>query len=70
MGGCIMNIIQIAILYSVFQYGVGNAALLSEACMVIDVLDPKVKRELMTWFVKLQLSEYLVLFSDSQDVSC
>lgn len=27
------------------------------------------KRDLLTWFVKLQLSEYLVLFAEDQDVS-
>ena len=56
-------------LFVILQYGVGNPALLSDACRVIDVLDPKVKKELLSWFVKLQLSEYLVLFSDNQDVS-
>ena len=50
------------------QYGPGNPALLSNACRVIDVLDHSVKKDLLSWFVKLQLSEYLVLFSDNQDV--
>lgn len=52
-----------------FQYGPGNQRQLKEACFVINVLDPKVKRELLGWFVKLQLSEYLVLFGENQDVS-
>ena len=36
---------------------------------MVNILDPKVKRDLLTWFVKLQLSEYLVLFGENQDVS-
>ena len=51
------------------QYGPGNQRQLKEACFVVNVLDPKVKRELLGWFVKLQLSEYLVLFGENQDVS-
>ena len=35
----------------------------------MNVLDPKVKRDLLSWFVKLQLSEYLVLFAEGEDVS-
>lgn len=42
---------------------------LADACLVVDVLDPKVKKELLKWFVTLQLSEYTVLFSSSQDVA-
>ncbi|XP_067931939.1 vacuolar protein sorting-associated protein 53 homolog [Watersipora subatra] len=51
------------------KYGPGNSTLLADACKVIDVLDPKVKMELLSWFIKLQLSEYLVLFGDNQDVA-
>ena len=51
------------------QYGPGNQKQLREACEVVNVLDPKVKRDLLSWFVKLQLSEYLVLFAEDQDVS-
>lgn len=42
---------------------------LSQACLVLDVIDPKVKRELLKWFVGLQLSEYGLLFSSNQDVA-
>jgi len=35
---------------------------------VVNVLDSKVKKDLLTWFVKLQLSEYLVLFAEDQEV--
>ena len=51
------------------QYGPGNQTLLKEACFVVNVLDPKVKRDLLSWFVKLQLSEYVVLFAEGEDVS-
>ena len=57
--------------YRVFpcQYGQVNQAQLAEACLVVNVLDPKVKKDLMGWFIKLQLSEYMVLFAENQDVS-
>ncbi|XP_070571554.1 vacuolar protein sorting-associated protein 53 homolog [Ptychodera flava] len=47
----------------------GPYALLTEACLVLNVLDPKYKRDLLKWFVKLQLQEYLVLFHENQDVA-
>ncbi|XP_023933119.1 vacuolar protein sorting-associated protein 53 homolog [Lingula anatina] len=51
------------------KYGPTNQNMLAEACYVVDVLDPRVKRDLLSWFVKIQLSEYLVLFGESQDVA-
>jgi len=51
------------------KYGPTNQAQLAEACFVINVLDPKIKRDLLSWFVRLQLSEYQVLFAEDQDVS-
>ncbi|KAL4223807.1 Vacuolar protein sorting-associated protein 53 [Mactra antiquata] len=51
------------------KYGPGNQRQLKEACFVVNILDNKVKRELLGWFVKLQLSEYLVLFGENQDVA-
>ena len=50
------------------QYGPVNQAQLAEACFVVSVLDSKVKKDLLSWFVKLQLSEYLVLFAEDQEV--
>ncbi|KAL8569004.1 hypothetical protein ACOMHN_048252 [Nucella lapillus] len=47
----------------------GAGAKLHDACYVVNILDPKVKRDLLAWFVKLQLSEYLVLFAEDQDVA-
>ena len=43
--------------------------LLSEGCLVISILDPKVKRELLSWFIDLELSEYKTLFQENQDVA-
>ncbi|XP_063395988.1 vacuolar protein sorting-associated protein 53 homolog [Mytilus trossulus] len=51
------------------KYGPGNQRQLKEACLVVSVLDPRVKKDLLNWFVKLQLSEYLVLFGENQDVA-
>ena len=46
-----------------------HPAVLREACLVADVLEPSVKRELLKKFIKNQLSEYVVLFEASQDVA-
>ncbi|XP_048777650.2 vacuolar protein sorting-associated protein 53 homolog [Ostrea edulis] len=51
------------------KYGPSNQRQLKEACLVVDVLDSKVKKDLLTWFVKLQLSEYLVLFGEKEEVA-
>ncbi|XP_054262069.1 vacuolar protein sorting-associated protein 53 homolog [Macrosteles quadrilineatus] len=40
---------------------------LAEACLVIDILEPKVKQEFLKWFVTIQFDEYLVLFCDSEE---
>lgn len=42
---------------------------LAEACLVISILDPKVKKDLLKWFVNIQLSEYGILFRESEDNS-
>lgn len=46
-----------------------NMSSLSDACRVVNVLEPKVKRDLLAWFVKIQLTEYTVLFGENQDVA-
>ena len=52
------------------RHGSGpNQQQLAEACLVVQVLPPRVKQELLQWFIQLQLSEYLVLFADSQEVA-
>ena len=41
---------------------------LADACLVISVLDHKIKRELLDWFVsEVALCEYKALFADSED---
>ncbi|KAL3195555.1 hypothetical protein MRX96_045606 [Rhipicephalus microplus] len=42
---------------------------LAEACLVVSILDKKVKQELLKWFVSLQLAEYTHLFQANQDVA-
>lgn len=42
---------------------------LAEACLVVSILDPKVKKDLLKWFVGIQLSEYSVLFHESEENS-
>ncbi|KAJ9589592.1 hypothetical protein L9F63_017177, partial [Diploptera punctata] len=42
---------------------------LAEACLVVSVLDPKVKRDLLKWFIGLQLAEYCHLFQENQDTA-
>lgn len=61
-------IVSVFLLFSK-QYGPSNQRQLKEACLVVDVLDSKVKKDLLAWFVKLQLSEYLVLFGEKEEVS-
>ncbi|XP_076643240.1 vacuolar protein sorting 53 [Halictus rubicundus] len=40
---------------------------LTEGCLVLSILDPKVKKDLLTWFVGIQLQEYAHLFEENQD---
>ena len=40
---------------------------LTEGCLVLSVLDPKVKKDLLAWFVGIQLQEYAHLFDENQD---
>ncbi|XP_017892761.1 vacuolar protein sorting-associated protein 53 homolog isoform X2 [Ceratina calcarata] len=40
---------------------------LTQGCLVLSVLDPKVKKDLLTWFVGIQLQEYQHLFDENQD---
>lgn len=42
---------------------------LKDACLVISVLDGKVRRELLKWFINIQLQEYIQLFHENQDIS-
>lgn len=42
---------------------------LAEACYIISILDPKVKKDLLKWFIHLQLQEYVHLFQENQDTA-
>ncbi|XP_025991195.2 vacuolar protein sorting-associated protein 53 homolog [Solenopsis invicta] len=40
---------------------------LTEGCLVLSELHPKVKKDLLVWFVNIQLQEYAHLFDENQD---
>lgn len=40
---------------------------LAEACLVVSILDPKVKKDLLKWFVGVQMNEYVHLFHESEE---
>ncbi|XP_023170359.2 vacuolar protein sorting-associated protein 53 homolog [Drosophila hydei] len=42
---------------------------LADACKVMSVLDVKVKKELLKWFIAQQLEEYMHLFHENQDIA-
>jgi vacuolar protein sorting-associated protein 53 len=42
---------------------------LKDACLVISVLDGRVKQDLVKWFINVQLQEYIQLFHENQDIS-
>ncbi|XP_018333798.1 vacuolar protein sorting-associated protein 53 homolog [Agrilus planipennis] len=42
---------------------------LAAACLVVSILDPKVKKDLLKWFVNLQLQEYRHLFQETEDTA-
>ncbi|RDD44739.1 Vacuolar protein sorting-associated protein 53-like protein [Trichoplax sp. H2] len=46
-----------------------NLKQLAEACLIVDILNPTVKKRLLNWFVKQQLSDYLTIFYDSGDTA-
>ncbi|XP_017153246.1 vacuolar protein sorting-associated protein 53 homolog [Drosophila miranda] len=50
------------------QYRLGLNQL-GDACKVMSVLDPKVKKELLKWFIAQQLEEYMHLFHENQDIA-
>lgn len=47
------------------QFNVQNGSDLSK---LVDVIDEKMKNELIKWFLKQELSEYTVLFEENQEV--
>ncbi|KAF7990155.1 hypothetical protein HCN44_009890 [Aphidius gifuensis] len=42
---------------------------LTDGCLVLSVLDAKVKKDLLNWFVGKQLQEYAHLFDENQDIA-
>lgn len=47
----------------------GPSIVLRDACLVANILDPRIKQEIIKKFIKQHLSEYLVLFQENQDVA-
>ncbi|XP_019741583.1 vacuolar protein sorting-associated protein 53 homolog isoform X2 [Hippocampus comes] len=47
----------------------GPSNVLRDACLVVNVLDPRIKLEIIKKFIRQHLSEYLVLFQENQDVA-
>merc|ERR1719483_909692 len=45
----------------------GGSKQLAEACLVVSVLEPRVKRNLVSWFIQLQMKEYTILFTTGED---
>ncbi|KAG8587613.1 hypothetical protein GDO81_005723 [Engystomops pustulosus] len=47
----------------------GPSNVLRDACLVANVLDVRIKQEIIKKFIRQHLSEYLVLFQENQDVA-
>uniref|UniRef100_A0A8C5C5S6 Vacuolar protein sorting-associated protein 53 homolog n=1 Tax=Gadus morhua TaxID=8049 RepID=A0A8C5C5S6_GADMO len=47
----------------------GPSNVLRDACLVANVLDPRIRQEIIKKFIRQHLSEYLVLFQENQDVA-
>ncbi|CAF0901919.1 unnamed protein product [Rotaria sordida] len=41
----------------------------SDVCKIIDVIDPRLRLEVINWFLKTHLSEYTILFQESQELA-
>lgn len=62
--------------FSEFQSLVPSSPLLADpdtqkmllhACLAVDVLDPEVKEEMLSWFTKTQLQSYIAVFAPRQE---
>ena len=42
---------------------------MAEACLVVDVLDPKVKKNLLKWLVGREMAEYKIIFGEAEEAS-
>ena len=40
---------------------------LAEACLVVDVLDPKVKKSLLKYLISRELAEYGIIFAEGEE---
>lgn len=47
----------------------GPSNVLRDACLIANILDPRIKQDIIKKFIKQHLSEYLVLFQENQDVA-
>uniref|UniRef100_A0A6Q2Z8G8 Vacuolar protein sorting-associated protein 53 homolog n=1 Tax=Esox lucius TaxID=8010 RepID=A0A6Q2Z8G8_ESOLU len=47
----------------------GPSNVLRDACLVANILDPRIKQEIIKKFIRQHLSEYMVLFQENQDVA-
>lgn len=45
----------------------GGSKQLAEACLVLSVLEPRVRRGLISWFLGLQMKEYSIMFTSGED---
>jgi len=45
----------------------GSSKQLAEACLVVSVLEPRVKKSIVTWFIQLQIKEYTIMFQDNEE---
>ncbi|UJR25480.1 hypothetical protein I4U23_006826 [Adineta vaga] len=41
----------------------------ADVCKIIDVIDPKLRLDVINWFLKTHLSEYTILYQESQELA-
>ena len=64
---CYPKVFCVCTLYP--QRAGGPSNVLRDACLVANVLDPRIKQEIIKKIIRQHLSEYMVLFQENQDVS-
>ena len=55
-----------------FESGYENSSnhkQLTEACLVVNTLDPKVKKTLCRYVLSRQMAEYSIMFNDAEDIA-
>ena len=55
--------------HSLYECKLNCQLSLADACLVVDALQPRVKEDLVNWFVDRQLTEYKSLFREYDEVS-